>query len=396
VADQDKDPRVSRRAERRARTQADPGQREKPATTPERAAGDEDDRRSDRRQTARDRNQRVRERALAERSRRRAPPEEEVVRGLDAGEMVDDALTRALHSSLGLLRKHGTVVQWGLVLAVVGFIGWRVVVWHNLRNLQAASDQLMQGVHAEQGTVGELPPIVQPKEMDTRQQFSSEGDRLKRAEELYRAAASGKPNRATSWLAKLGLAGVLYDQKRWDEALGVYREVKGSELAKQDGEVRVRAVEGIGLCLEAKGDQDGALAAFHELENSDVRDYAALGLYQQARLRLAKGERDQAKQLLAKLAEKTKRAENPGNPQQREPGFVVRAAEELELAMDPASVQNRPGLSSEAMGEGQMSALQLEQIRKLLENMQKQKGRQPLQLPSGSPAPAAPKPSTAP
>jgi predicted negative regulator of RcsB-dependent stress response len=329
---------------------------------------------------------------MAERSRRREAPDEEVVRGLDAGEMVDDAVTRALHASLRLVRKHGTLIQWGLVLAVVGFIGWRVIVWRNLRTLQARSDELMQGVHAEEGTVGELPPIVQPKEMDTRQPFNSDADRLKRAEELYRAAAAGKSNAATTWLAKLALAGVLYDQKRWDEALALYREVKDSELAKQDGEVRVRAIEGVGLSLEGKGDQDGALAAFHELDNSDVREYAALGLYQQARLRLAKGERDQAKQLLAKLTEKTKKTDDAGKPE-RAPGFVARAAEELELAMDPASVQNRMGLSSEAMGEGQMSATQIEQIRKLLANMQKQKGRQPVQLPPASPAPAAPKPS---
>jgi tetratricopeptide (TPR) repeat protein len=383
VADQEKDPRISRRAERRARSQAGGGERPAPAPpepqkAPERPA----------RASARDRNQRMRERerARSERRARRDEPDEEVARGLDAGEMVDDALARASHAAVQWLRHNATLVQWLIVLVVVGFGTWRFVVWRVTRNLENSSDQLMVAVEAERGSVGEQPPMVQPDEIDVRPHFNTNQDRLMRAEELYRKAAGGKASAATTILAKLGLAGVVFDLGKFDEALATYREVKGSALAAHDPEVRARATEGVGLSLEAKGDKDGALAAFHELENSDIKEYQALGLYQQARMRFAKGEREQAKQLLAKLAEKTKKPEGTEKSAPPRPDFVARATEELELAMDPKSAMDKVGLAAAA--HGGMEEDQLAQLHKMLADLQK--GRGPGKLPGGPPAPLAP------
>jgi tetratricopeptide (TPR) repeat protein len=381
VADQEKDPRTSRRAERRARARVEGGERPAPARPePEKAAE------RPVRPAARDRNQRLRdrERARNERRGRRSEPEEEVVRGLDAGEMVDDALARASHAAVQWVRQHSTLVQGLIVAVVVGFAGWRFVLWRMTRNLENASDQLMAAVEAEEGSVGELPQLVQPQEIDVRPHFNSDQDRLKRAEELYRKAAAGKPSSATTVLGKLGLAGVLYDFGRLDEALAAYREVKGSSLATNDPEVRVRATEGVGLCLEGKGDKDGAIAAFRELETSDVREYQALGLYQQARVRFTKGEREQAKQLLAKLAEKTKKPEGAEKSAPPKPNFTERATEELELAMDPKSAFDKVGLATRGGAEQD----QLYQIRKMLADMQKRRG--PTKLPGGPPEPLAP------
>ncbi len=388
VADQEKDPRLSRRAERRARSKAGGGEKPAPARpepekAPERPA----------RPSARDRNQRLRERerARSERRARRNEPDEEVVRGLDAGEMVDDALARASHAAVQWVRHNSSLVQWLIVLVVVGFAGWRFVVWRITRNQENSSDQLMAAVEAERGSVGEQPPLVQPDEIDIRPHFNTNQERLSRAEELYRKAAGGKASAATTILAKLGLAGVLFDLGKLDEALQNYREVKGSALAAHDLEVRARATEGIGLSLEGKGDKDGALAAFHELENSDIKEYQTLGLYQQARMRFAKGEREQAKQLLAKLAEKTKKPEGADKTEKTvappRPEFVERAAEELELAMDPKSAMDKIGLAAAA--HGGMEEDQLAQLRKMLADMQKRRTG-PGKLPGGAPVPLVP------
>jgi hypothetical protein len=330
---------------------------------------------------------RERDRARSERRARRNEPDEEVVRGLDAGEMVDDALARASHAAVQWVRHNSALVQWLIVLVVVGFAGWRFVVWRITRNLENSSDTLMAAVEAERGSVGEQPPMVQPDEIDVRPHFNTNQERLVRAEELYRKAAGGKASAATTILAKLGLAGVVFDLGKFDEALGTYREVRGSALAAHDPEVRARATEGIGLSLEARGDKDGALAAFHELENSDVKEYQALGLYQQARMRFAKGEREQAKQLLAKLAEKTKKPEGTEKSAPPKPDFVDRAAEELQLAMDPKSAMDKVGLAAAA--HGGMEEDQLAQLRKMLADMQKRRGG-PGKLPGGAPAPLAP------
>jgi tetratricopeptide (TPR) repeat protein len=308
-----------------------------------------------------------------------------VVRGLDAGEMVDDALARAMHSSVQWVRTHSNLVQWLLVAIVVGFAGWRLVVWRITRNLEDSSDQLMAAAEAELGSVGELPPILQPQEIDIRPHFNSDSERLHRAEELYRKAAAGKAGAATTILAKLGLAGVLFDLGRFDEAIAAYREVKGSALAAHDPEVRPRTTEGIGLCLEAKGDKDGALGAFREIENGEVREYQALGLYQQARLRFAKGEREQAKALLAKLAEKTKKPEDKEKTAPVRRDFTERAAEELELAMDPKGAVSKTGLTGVT---GNDESDRMAQIRRLLADMQKRGGAP--KLPGGPAQPHAP------
>ncbi len=380
MADQEKDTRTSRRAARRARAQTGEGEREAPATV--------EPSKSTPSKPTRDRNQRVRERARAERRARRGEPAEEVVRGLDAGEMVDDAFARATHTTVQWVRHHSTLVQWLLVVLVVGFVGWRVVLWRITRGLENASDRLMDAVEAEDGTVGDLPALVQPQEIDTRAHFNSDAERLQRAEELYRKAAAGKASAATTTLAKLGLAGVLYDLRKFDQALTGYREVKASALAGHDPEVRARAIEGMGLCLEAKGDKDGALGAFHELEASEVREYQALGLYQQARMRFAKGERDQAKQLLAKLAEKTKKPESTDkSAPPPKPDFVERAAEELQLAMDPKGALDKPGLGGVGQEEDQMA-----QLRRMLEQMQR--GRGGGKLPAMPARPVTPRPAS--
>ena len=101
--------------------------------------------------------------------------------------------------------------------------------------------------------------------------------------------------------ARLQLAGIKYDQKAYDDALNLYRQVRLSTLAQKDLEVRGRSIEGAGFCQEAKSDLEGALKSFRELSNLEGSlEFAVLGLYHQARVLVAQGKKDNAKELLEK------------------------------------------------------------------------------------------------
>jgi len=162
-----------------------------------------------------------------------------------------------------------------------------------------------------------------------------------------------RPGGGTAILAELGLAGILYDQGKYDEARTHYEAVKASALAAHDNDVNARAIEGIGLILESKKDLDGALRTFSQLENLGVPAISALGLYHQARIALAKGERDKAKELLKKLQERLEAARTGGE----ESTYLELAGAELARAVDPnATVPLSPNASLE----------QLDQLRKQL------------------------------
>ncbi len=324
----------------------------------------------------RDRNVRLREKA-AQRRREKRERETAVARGLDAGEMVDDALARATHGATEFIRKHFNIVQWVIVLGIAGGIGWQIWSWRYGKNVAKASDELMQAVAAEQGLVGRtLDPALEGL-VPT---FDTDEARLKQAEEEYREALELREGSGTAILAKLGLAGVLYDQGKHDEAIAAYEEVKGSELAKHDADVRVRALEGIGLSQEAKGDTDAALKTFRELENSEVPGMKALGLLHQARVSFSKGEKDKAKELAKQAQEHATKELSP----YQTAGYLDSASRELLAAIDPSLA---PPTSAPAYSQEEIDALR-DQIMKdptKLEKMLKDLGKSVPQVPDMPP-----------
>src|SRR6185503_1977438 len=133
-------------------------------------------------------------------------------------------------------------------------------------------DMLADAVGADLGRIG--APDDQGKRdlrgsVDVRRAFPTDEERLKTASAEYQKVTTERAGTPAAALAQLGLAGVLYDQGKYDEARKLYDTVSSSDLAKQDPESRGRSLEGIGLCLEAKGDREGALKRFTELENAD-------------------------------------------------------------------------------------------------------------------------------
>ncbi|MEZ4226281.1 MAG: hypothetical protein R3B13_35365 [Polyangiaceae bacterium] len=317
----------------------------------------------------RDRNKRLRaEAARKRRAKRDRERESAVAQGLDASEMVDDALARGTHAATQWVKRNFSLLQWALVISVAGLIGWQIYSWRKARTTEKSSDQLVAGVEAETGAVG-APPTDDPT-YNPKRTFESHAARLKAAEDDYRAAAAAEAGKGAGILAELGLAGVLYDQGKYDDALAAYEKVLGSALAKHDTDVRFRATEAVGLCKEAKGDTAGAEAAFKELEGSDSPGFAALGLYHRARLAFAAGKKDEVKELLKKSKEKAEADKSPFATS----SYLERASRDLLASVDP-TVARTP--SSGDYSPEQLDALKAQimqdptKLKKMLEEMQK-------------------------
>lgn len=313
----------------------------------------------------RDRNQRIREEAASKRRRKRESEERHAnVRGnLEAGEIVDDALARGTHAATGWLKRNFNILQWVVVVGVAGGIGYQIYAHRRGKAEAAATDKLVAGVDAELARVG---GAAEPDRMtgleDVRQGFADQPARLAAAEKAYRAAVGTD---ALGTLARFGLAGALFDQGKFQDALKEYQAVRLSQLASTDADLRCRAIEGVGLSEEGLKHPDQALAAFGELAKSDVPGFGPLGLYHQARLAKQKGDRDKAKELAKSALEKLEKARSSdkaaaGDP----PGFTESAARDLLASIDPSAAA-RPSAPS----------LTPEQIQKLTEQAQGQDGK---------------------
>ena len=174
----------------------------------------------------------------------------------------------------------------------------------------------------------------------------------------------GSPGTAAAILARLGEAGVLLDQGKWDDAAAAYRDVKQSPLAAADPDVRGRAMEGVGFALEGKGDRDAALKAFAEIESAQVKGFIELSLYHQARLLAKKGEKEKAVELIKKAEERLKTASGEAAPT-----FVKGMLGELHRKVDPASAPKQISVGDgPGRGKPQMTK---EDIDKLLQQLPK-------------------------
>jgi len=339
---------------------------------------------------SRDRNRRLREEMVGG---LRTKPGARVIpaRNLEAGEIVDDALARSTQAAGAWLKKNANAVQWVVIVCLVGWVGYAIYNYRAGRAAEQASAKLSTAIRAERARVGtdETKPDPQSGLVETRPAFATEELRLKAAEQQYRAIADGGSTSAATF-AKLGLASVLYDEGKFADAKAAYQAVKDSKLATQDVAVKGRAIEGIGISLEAAGDKDGALKAFGELSNIDALGFNALGAYHQARLSDAAGNTEKAKEYLKDAqkrldtlasAEGSKKALGGGNS-----GYLQQAVRDLQRRVDPSAV---PAPSSsltaeqiqeltEQIGDGSgKGGLSSEKLKELLKGMGKAPGGAP-------------------
>ncbi|HVU04805.1 MAG TPA: tetratricopeptide repeat protein [Polyangiaceae bacterium] len=258
--------------------------------------------------------------------------------GLDASERVDDAFARASDRAVRFLKDHFNVVQWLIVALVATWIGMQIYTWRSEKTAAKVGALLSDAIAADLGKVGAPDQEGKRDErgsVDARRIFQTDEARLAAARDAYQKVSAERPGTAAAGLAKLGLAGVYYDQGKYGDARKLYEEVLASDLAKQDPESKGRALENLGLALEASGDKDGALKRFGELENADIAGFGELALYHQGRLLHEKGDDPAAIEKLKKAVERLgKEKTSPTDP----PSYLAQTARALLERIDPKSV----------------------------------------------------------
>jgi tetratricopeptide (TPR) repeat protein len=283
-------------------------------------------------------NRQARRTAAAQaRARRKRERAEASAVGLDAGEMVDDALVRFTDKLGRLARRYSNPIQWVVGLGVLGWLGYQVYTWRSVVVAAEVSDALFEAVAIEDGRIGD------PKEqgvanangvIDPTPIFETDAARLQAALVAYEKAATLRTGSGGSSIARLAHAGILFELGRNDEALVEFEQVASSEPAAGTPELRGHALEGRGLSLEAKSDLPGALKAFEELAN--VPSFENRALYQQARIKHLLGDDAGSRALLVNLFKALGAPKAPsltGLPDR--PDFLRERAVQLTSVVDP-------------------------------------------------------------
>lgn len=263
-------------------------------------------RESDEPENIRDRNARVRaEAADKRRARREREQGGAPKRNLDASEVMDDALARSTHAAANFLTKHFNKVQWVIMAGLVGWIGYEVYSWRHDKNAEKATEALFKALSAETGKVGADSADVGDRggPTDVRRSFATDEERLKAAKTEYLAASGSVGGKATV-LADLGAAGTAYDLGLYKDAQASFEKVTRQPAYATDRDIKGRTLEGLGMAIEAQKNEDQALKVFRELQNMDVPNFSALGLYHQARILKGQGKTEDALKLLDKAGEK--------------------------------------------------------------------------------------------
>lgn len=301
----------------------------------------------------------------------------------------DPLLERAAHLSKWI--KEHTQLFAGLVAVAVlggaGLLGW--TYWQNKRDADASA-VLAQAFADQHGHVA--AKADDDEEDDAAKKalyptFKSAAERRDAAIAKYREVESKYPGTGAAMLARLAEAGLLLDKGDAKGAADAYEQVKASPLGQADLEVRGRALEGIGFADEllAQTDKanegkhlDDALAAYKQQEQVDMKGFKELGMYHEARVMLAKGDKTKAIDLLKDVY---KRVTEPGESHPFP--YLEFIVQDRLRDLDPSAIPPKPKLGGPG-GNLDMNDPRIQQLLKQLQQQAQQKG--------GAPAPApAPK-----
>jgi hypothetical protein len=275
------------------------------------------------------------------------------------------------------------------VLGVGGALGW--VYWQNKRAAegsailaQAFADE--HGHVADKGGDDEDDSKARPQLYPT---FKSTTERRAAALAKYREVESKYPGTGAAILAQLGEAGLLLDQGEARAAIGAYQAVRSSPLAQADAEVRGRALEGLGFAHEllAASDAankekhlDDALASFKGVEQTDLNGFKELGMYHQARVLQARGDKANAIEMLKDVY---KRVTQPGESHPF--AYLEFVVEDRLRELDPAALPPKAAKRAGETGPGGNLDMSNPKVQELIRQLQQQ-----AQQKGGAPAPVAP------
>ncbi len=285
------------------------------------------------------------------------------------GEMVDDALARGSSAVSKWIRDNFGIIQWVILAALVGGGGYLFYLTRSDKTAASASSELIAGIEADRGRV--LPEDKrsdEEKAADPTKVFKTADERADTALASYKKVETEHAGTGAAILAVLGEAGDYLDKHDYVHALEGFSAVSSSTLAGADPDVKGRALEGLGFAKEGKGDIDGALATFKELEGVDARGYKELGLYHQGRIWLAKGDKEKAKDFLKQAHDKLEQPTTEGQLH-----YLQQVTDEALRRIDPSLVPAKTPTLGGPKG-GAMTADEIEKIKRQLQDALKQKG----------------------
>lgn len=281
-------------------------------------------------------------------------------------------------------KKNQKVVQIVGGLLCVALLGVAGFLYFDHKRETEASLGLAKAVEAQGARVGE-PPKKEDDDAPKDLYFKTYDDRRAAALKQYREVQAKFSGTGAAIMARLAEGSLLLDKRESDNAIAAFNDVKGSALAAADIEVKGRALEGIGFAHELKAqanpaekdkELEAALAAFKELENAaDVKGFKEMAMYHQARVLQTKGDKDKAKEILLSLKERLNKTEDipaPGLPTPPTYPYLKEVALDRLHEIDPAA-QPKPSKGGPMRMPGAGNPTQ-EQLQKMLEQMQKQKG----------------------
>jgi hypothetical protein len=319
----------------------------------------------------------------------KAQPKRPAITIPDADPLLDRALlfSKWAKKNKALVRN----VSVGAFVAAAGVLGY---VWYEHHHEAEASVLLAKAVADERGRIGD-PDAEEDADRphDPTPIFKTNEDRQAAALQGYRAVESKYHGTGAAILARLSEGSLLLDKEDPDGALAAFGDVSASPLAKADVEVRGRALEGMGFAYELKADAqsgdaakgllDQAAKQYRTLENTDVVGFNELGMYHQARVLQKEGDTAQAIDLLKKLHE---RLHKPG--EEHKFVYLEITADDALRALAPEAVPPKPaGPPGRQGGHGGKPQMDQEQLKRLIEQMQKSGGKPA----PGAPPPEAPK-----
>lgn len=315
----------------------------------------------------------------------KAPVQRSIATAADADPLIDRAAKLSDWAKKNQ-KTVGILVAGGLVAAAgVGIYGYT----QHKREGQA-SVELAKAVADERGRIGDPDKEDDPdRPKDPRPVFKTAEDRREAALREYRDVESRFPGTGAAILARLSEGSILLDKRDVQAAVSAFSDVKESLLAKADAEVRGRALEGLGFAYELKAadlpdNQRGpalsdALKSFRELENTDVDGFKELGMYHQARVDEANGDKDKAIELLKSLHE---RVNKPTETKSHPFPYLQEVADDRLRALNPSALPPKAPGQLGGPGGNQLTEAQ---IRRLMEQMQRQQGAK-----GGAPLPPPP------
>jgi hypothetical protein len=296
-----------------------------------------------------------------------------------------DPLLERMRRARQWIRGHQGVFGALMAATVLGVGG--ALTWSYLQNKHEAEGSaiLAQGFATEHGHVSDK----EDDEDDSSRArqlyptFRSIADRRAAALVKYREVEGKYPGTGAAILAHLAEAGLLLDQADAKGAIAAYDDVKASPLALADAEVRGRALEGTGFARELLAQSDAAnkdkhldeaLAAFQALEQIDVKGFRELGLYHQARVLQAKGDKAKAVEILKDVY---KRVTEPGESHPF--SYLEFVVEDRLRELDPTALPPKASkkMATNPGGNLDMSDPKVQEMIRQLQQQAQQKGNSP-------------------